>query len=253
MSNAKRSAKLDEGKNKKDTSIYTFKDGQKLGFDLNIRENIPFTDKQKEFFELFGDKKTKLILLRGPAGTSKTLISVYAALHLLNERKMDKILYVRSAVESADTKLLALPGSIEDKMAPFFAPLKEKLEELLPENQIKALLNGGFVEGTPISYLRGRSFGSNKVIIGDEIQSLTYREIISLLTRISEFSKMILIFDPKQSDLPEGKMGAINKIWDAFSDQESFENGIRTFSFGPEDIVRSELVKFIVKKLGIYE
>lgn len=238
---------------KEDTSPYTCKTGKKIDHQLNIRENIKWTDKQQEFFKLFKDKDTKLILLKGPAGTSKTLVTVLSALRLMNEKKADKIIYVRTAVESSDTKLLALPGGIADKLGPFLAPLQEKLDELLCEQDVKFLIESGAVEGTPTSYLRGRNFGSNKVVIADEVQSFTYKEIITMMTRVGDYSKVVLIFDPLQSDLPKGKGGGIDVIWDIFSDIDSYKNGIRTFEFGPEDIVRSKLVKFIVEKLEVYK
>src|SRR6478736_624508 len=174
--------------------VFKEKEKKYVDFELSISDLL-WTPKQKEFFELFNDKTTKMIWLKGCAGTSKTLVSIYCALQELKKKKSEKLIFVRSAVESADTKLLALPGGISEKMFPFFIPLWEKLDELLPANQVKNLMKNEFVEAIPVSYLRGRNFGKNKTIVADEIQSLTKKEIISLITRISEYSKIVLIFD----------------------------------------------------------
>ena len=84
----------------KDTSPYVAQ-REKIDFSLNVRE-LPWTDKQKEIINLFLDKKTKLMLLKGPAGTSKTILSMYLGLQLLNMKKVSDIVLVRSAVESSD-------------------------------------------------------------------------------------------------------------------------------------------------------
>lgn len=227
------------------------RDKKYVDFELSINELL-WTEKQKQFFELFNDKTTKMILLSSPAGCGKTLVSIYCALQELKKKRMEKLIFVRSAVESADTKLLALPGGISEKMFPFFIPLWEKLAELLPPNQVKNLIRDEFIEAIPISYLRGRSFKSNCITVADECQSMTAMELRTLLTRIGEYSKCILIFDPMQSDLPEVKAGAMQKLFETFDDEESREAGVKVFSFDESDIKRSELVRFIVKKLNIY-
>lgn len=222
-----------------------------VDFDLNPH-NLPWTPKQKQFLKLYNSPETKVVLVKGSSGTAKTILAVYSALMDLRSKKASKFIFVRTAVESSDTKLLALPGDVNQKMMPFFSPLYEKLDELLTGAEIKNLQSGGFIEAIPFSYLRGRNFGSNKVIVADEGQNISRAEIINLLTRVGELSKLLILFDPHQSDLNPGKSGAINEIYETFSDEESQQNGIFTFEFGPEDIMRSELVKFIVKKLGIY-
>ena len=99
---------------KKDTSPYVAQ-REKINFDLRIRE-LPWTEKQKKIIELFLDKHTKLMILKGPAGTSKTMLSMYLGLTLLNQKKVSDIVLVRSAVESSDSKLGYLPGDLTEKI-----------------------------------------------------------------------------------------------------------------------------------------
>jgi phosphate starvation-inducible PhoH-like protein len=138
-----------------------------------------------------------------------------------------------------------LPGEVNEKMAPYLQPLMDKLEELLPKNQIDLLKKEDRITGVPIGHLRGRNWNA-KVIIGDEIQNTTFKEIFTLITRVGEFAKIIILGDPEQSDI-NGKSGFLKMI-SIFDDEESRQNGIYVFRFNEEDIVRSSLVRFIVKK-----
>lgn len=205
-----------------------------------------FTEKQKQFIEIAKDKSVKLIFITGPAGTSKTYLSVYAALTLIAERRVSDLIYVRSIVESADAKMGYLPGETNEKLAPYLQPLMDKLAELLPKGDIDLLKKEERVSGIPVGFLRGLNWNA-KAIISDESQNLTFRELITLLTRIGEFSKVFIVGDPEQSDI-NGKSG-FSKMTSIFDDEESREAGIHVFRFTDEDNVRSELSKFINKKI----
>jgi len=202
-------------------------------------------DKQKEFLEIALDKSTKIIFISGPAGTSKTYMSVYAALHLLNDRRVSDLVYIRSAVESSDNHLGFLPGAMDDKMYPYLQPLLDKLTELLPKNDIDVLMKEKRITAIPVGFLRGLHWNA-KAIIADESQNLSYKELFTLITRIGEFNKVFILGDPDQSDI-NGKSG-FTKMMNVFDNDESKNNGIRVFKFTENDIVRSELIKFIMKK-----
>lgn len=217
----------------------------KLKGELNIFQR-ELTEKQKVFVDLALSKESKLIFVSGPAGTAKTYLCVYAALCLINMKKVSDLIYVRSAVESADSKLGFLPGEVNDKMAPYVGPMIEKLEELLPKNQIDILSKENRISGMPVGFLRGKSWNA-KVIIGDEAQNMTLKELLTLITRIGEFSKVFIMGDPDQSDI-NGKSG-FKKMTNVFDDEESKQNGIHVFNFEEDDIVRSSLVRFIAKKM----
>jgi phosphate starvation-inducible PhoH-like protein len=204
-----------------------------------------FNERQKQFLQLAQDKATKIVFVSGPAGTSKTYMSVYHALQLLNQRRVSDLIYIRSAVESADSKLGFLPGEAGDKMAPYLQPLLDKLAELLPKCDIDSLQKDQRVSAVPVGFLRGLNWNA-KVIIADEAQNMTYKELFTLITRTGEFSKVFIIGDPDQTDI-NGKSGFIKMI-NQFEDQESRDNGIHVFRFTDDDIVRSGLVQFIIKK-----
>jgi phosphate starvation-inducible PhoH-like protein len=204
------------------------------------------TEKQKVFLEACMAKEVKMVLVSGPAGTTKTWLAVLASLMLLQEKKISDIVYVRSVVESADVKMGYLPGEADDKLSPYTRPLLDKLDELLPKADIDFLVKEKRVSGLPVGYLRGLNWNA-KAIIGDEMQNCTKKEIITLMTRVGEFSKVFILGDPLQADI-NGRSG-FQSIFNLFDDDQSKENGIFTFEFTEEDILRSQLVKFIVKKM----
>jgi len=233
---------LNQIKNDKSPIIYQ---RDKINAPLQIVQR-ELTEKQKNFIGLALDKKVKILLVSGPAGTTKTYLSVLASLFLMNEKKISDIIYVRSIVESADVKMGTLPGEADDKLSPYKQPLLDKLDELLPKDDVRYLTKDSRIEGRPMGYLRGLNWNA-KSVIGDEMQNCTKKELITLMTRMGEFSKLFLCGDPQQSDI-NGRSGFQN-IFNLFNDDDSKLHGIYTFEFTEEDILRSELVKFIVTKL----
>ena len=218
----------------------------KLKGNLTIFKRDDLTVNQKKFLELAKDKNTKIIFVNGPAGTSKTFLSVMSALQLLNEKKVSDLIYLRSVVESSDKSMGYLPGTSDEKLCPYIQPLMDKLEELLPRHDIELLVKEQRVQGHPINFLRGLSWNA-KTIILDEAQNCTYKELFTFITRIGEFSKVFILGDPKQSDI-NGKSGFI-KIMDMFNEEIDKLNGIQTFTFTKEDVVRSGLVRYIIDKV----
>jgi phosphate starvation-inducible PhoH-like protein len=230
---------------KKDTSPYVNQD-KKQDAKISISEKIPWTDKQYDFFKQINDKHCKVMFLSGVAGTSKTILSVYSALKAINEKKVSDLVYLRAIVESSSSKLGFLPGSESDKVSPYLEPLMDKLIELVGFQAAEILIQKKLVSARPINFLRGCQF-SGKYIILDEAQNLTFSEMQTFLTRIGEFSKVIICGDPNQSDI--GNKSAFTKVFSAFDNEDSQKNGIFTFSFGKEDIVRSKILKYIVEVL----
>lgn len=229
---------------KKDTSP-VIPQRDKIKNSIKIRQ-IELNEKQKLFFEMAMDKKTKIMFVSGPAGTAKTYMAVYSALTLINQRRVSDLIYIRSAVESSEAKLGFLPGEADEKMAPYIQPLMDKLIELIPKADIDSLQKEQRVSAVPVGFLRGLNWNA-KVIITDEAQNMTHKELFTLITRTGEFSKVFILGDPEQSDI-NGKSGFIKMI-SHFDDEESKENGIQVFRLIDDDIVRSGLVKFIIKKV----
>jgi len=229
---------------KKDTSPKVHQN-EKIRESVRIDERS-LTPKQIELLNLLQNKTTKLVFISGPAGTSKTYTSILAGLNLLNQKRVSEIVYVRSIVESSDSKLGFLPGEMDEKMSPYIQPLIDKLEELLPKHDIDKLKKEERIHGFPINFLRGLSWNA-KCIVADEAQNMTKKELTTLITRVGEFSKLFICGDPDQSDI-NGKSGFV-PMMNTFDDEESRNNGVYVFKFTEEDIVRSGLIKFILKKL----
>lgn len=214
-------------------------------------KQFPWTQKQKEFFKLALHPETKIVLVNGPAGTSKTLLATYCALQLLNMKTISDIMYLRSAVESSDRSLGYLPGSAEEKLRFFNLPFLDKLEELLESTRVEKLEQEGRISMFPVNFARGMNW-QGKCIILDEAQNSTIKEITTVLTRLGEGSKCFVLADPMQTDIKQGdKQHGFEKMFNLFTDQESIAQGINTFTFGEEDVMRSELVKFLTKKLKL--
>ena len=211
-----------------------------------LLNNFELTAKQKEFLKIAFDEDTKIIFVSGPAGSSKTFISIYAALQLFNMNMERDIFYVRTIAESGEKNLGSLPGDVNEKFHPFMMPLMDKLTELMRPDQIKLMLEENIIQCAPINYLRGASW-ANKLVIADESQNFTRKELITLITRIGENSKYFICGDTMQSDI-NGKTG-FEPLLNIFDDEEAKEHGIHTFRFSKEDIVRSEILKFIVDRL----
>jgi phosphate starvation-inducible PhoH-like protein len=217
----------------------------KLKAHLNIRKRSDLTENQKRFLGLASDKNVKIIFVSGPAGTSKTFLAVMASLQLLNDKRVSDLIYLRSVVESSEKSMGYLPGSEGEKLAPYIQPLMDKLEELLPKNDIDLLMKEERVQGHPINFLRGLSWNAKSIVV-DESQNMSYKELFTLITRVGEFSKLFILGDPEQSDI---KNSGFIKMMECLNDQESRDNGIFAYKFNEEDIVRSQLVKFIIKKI----
>jgi len=212
---------------------------------------LSWTNKQKEFFKVALDRSTKIVFVNGPAGTAKTLLSVYCGLQLLNMKAISDIMYLRSAVESSNNSLGFLPGTADEKLRFYNLPFIDKLEELLgSEKKAEKLNEEGRVSMFPVSFARGMNW-TDKCIILDEAQNSTEKEITTVLTRMGNNSRCFLLADPMQTDLKnENNQGGFQKMFKIFSDEESAQQGIYAFEFSEEDIMRSELVKFLIKKLN---
>ena len=188
-------------------------------------KSCDLTEKQKSFLKIALSKDTKIIFVSGPAGSSKTYISVYAALRQLCSSKELDLLYIRTIIESAEKGLGALPGDLSEKFNPYIIPLKEKLDELIPDSTTAKtdLIDSGRIDAMPINFLRGLSF-KDKIVIMDEAQNATFKELTTLITRIGENSKIFICGDLMQSDI-NGKSG-FGDIIKKFDDEESMINFI---------------------------
>ena len=224
---------------------------EKIDYTLNLR-GLDWTEKQKAFIELATHKDTKIVFLSGLAGTSKSVLAVYCALLLLNQKRVSDLIYIRTIVESASISLGSLPGTVESKVEHFISVLNDKLEELLSTGDIKKLLADERVKGIPVNYLRGASYNAKAVII-DEAQNATFSEITTALTRIGKFTKYFVLGDPMQTDLRHKEQSGFKPMFDIFNTEQARAEGIYCVEFGKEDIMRSEILKFIVEQIENYK
>jgi len=212
-------------------------------------KNIGLTEKQKSLVRLGLDDNNKVIFITGPAGSTKTFMAVYCALKKLKQSDELDLMYVRTVIESAEKGLGALPGDIDEKVNPYMAPLDDKLRELLPSTTSvrSELIRTKRVQAMPVNFLRGASW-TNKMVIADEAQNFTFKELTTLMTRLGENSQLFICGDYMQSDI-NGKSG-FKDMFDLFDDEQSRQKGIHCFAFGIEDIKRSEILKYIIKKIN---
>ena len=231
-------------KQKKDTSPRVVQ-RDKIKGPLELR-TFPWTERQQAFIKLALDKQTRIIFISGPAGSTKTILAVYAALELLSRKNVSDILYIRSAVESADKSLGFLPGVVDEKMAYYGIPLYEKLEELLSKEDLTSLAKDKRISVQPVNFVRGQSWNA-RVAVVDEAQNLTEKELFTILTRIGKFSKIFVCADTMQSDI-NGKSGGFAKLSKWFADASGNQQGVYSFELQKADIMRDEIVKFLVER-----
>ena len=177
----------------------------------------------------------------GPAGTGKTYLAVAVALTMLLEKKIERIILSRPAVEAGE-KLGFLPGDMKDKIDPYLRPLYDSLYDLLDYEKIQKKLESGEIEIAPLAFMRGRTL-KNSFAILDEAQNATETQIKMFLTRIGENSKLVVNGDPSQVDLLNKKHSGLIKSQNILKDL----NEIEIIEFDHKDVVRHPLVSKIIR------
>ena len=203
------------------------------------RSVIPRSKKQKEYVKAL--KTNQIIMSLGPAGTGKTYLAVAAALSMLLEKKVERIILSRPAVEAGE-KLGFLPGDIKEKIDPYLRPLYDSLHDMFDYDKIQRKIESGEIEIAPLAFMRGRTL-KNCFAILDEAQNATQTQIKMFLTRIGENSKLVVNGDPSQIDLP-------NKNHSGLVRSQNILKGIREISiinFDQNDVIRHPLVTKIVE------
>lgn len=234
----------------KDQSIYVHQ-RDKASWSLNIRERHDYTERQQVILEAALEKHTRCIMIDGVWGTGKTHLAVLAALKLLDAGKVGQILYVRNPIEaSINSRLGYLGGSVDEKMAPYNAVLKEKLDELLPAGDVARLMKEHRVECIPTGFLQGRSFNCTAIVV-DEAASMSWEDLMLLLSRCGEFTRVFMVGDTINQLYLKGESG-FARLCRAFDDDESRSNGVYVFELkDARDICRSGFVRFVMRKAGI--
>jgi phosphate starvation-inducible protein PhoH and related proteins len=213
---------------------------------FKVKKPFHFNEKHKAVYDCIKHDSTNMVIVDGPAGSAKSYIGVLGALELLQERQVKNIIYIRSVVESASRSIGALPGEVDDKFMPYAMPLLEKVQEITDDTTCAFLQSLGVLKAIPVNFVRGLTFNDSVVIV-DEMQNLTMGEITTIITRFGKNTKYILCGDSFQADI--GKMSCITRLINAFDTQQSKDMNIHCFKFGETEIVRSKILKYIVKVL----
>ena len=200
---------------------------------------IPRSQKQKKYVRALNE--SDIVISSGPAGTGKTFLAVAVALTMLLEKKIDRIILSRPAVEAGE-RLGFLPGDMREKVDPYLRPLYDSLYDLLDYEKIQKKIEIGDIEIAPLAFMRGRTL-KNSFAILDEAQNATDTQIKMFLTRIGENSKIVINGDPSQIDLPNKSNSGLNRAKKILSNI----NEISTIDFDHNDVVRHPLVSKIVK------
>ena len=200
---------------------------------------IPRSEKQKKYVRAL--KESEIIISAGPAGTGKTFLAVAVALTMLLEKKIEKIILSRPAIEAGE-RLGFLPGDMREKVDPYLRPLYDSLYDLLDYEKIQKKIEVGDIEIAPLAFMRGRTL-KNSFAILDEAQNATDTQIKMFLTRIGENSKIVINGDPSQIDLPNKSLSGLNKSKKLLGHLKE----ISVIDFDHTDVVRHPLVSKIVK------
>ena len=203
------------------------------------RSVIPRSENQKKYVRAL--KENEIIISAGPAGTGKTFLAVAVALTMLLEKKIERIILSRPAVEAGE-RLGFLPGDMREKVDPYLRPLYDSFYDLLDYEKIQKKIEVGDIEIAPLAFMRGRTL-KNSFAILDEAQNATDTQIKMFLTRIGENSKIVINGDPSQIDLPKKSLSGLTKTKKLLGHL----NEISFVDFDHTDVVRHPLVSKIVK------
>ena len=203
------------------------------------RSIIPRSKKQKEYVRAL--KTNQVVMSLGPAGTGKTYLAVAVALTMLLEKKVERIILSRPAVEAGE-RLGFLPGDMKEKIDPYLRPLYDSLHDLFDYDKIQRKIESGEIEIAPLAFMRGRTI-KNSFAILDEAQNATETQIKMFLTRIGENSKLVVNGDPSQIDLPNKNQTGLLKSQHILKNIKE----ISIINFDHKDVVRHPLVTKIVE------
>jgi len=205
---------------------------------------LPRNRNQESYVLKLLDETKDIVFGIGPAGTGKTLLAVQVAVKLFKEGAVDKIIVTRPAV-SVDEDLGFLPGTLEQKMAPWTRPIFDVLKEYFSAREIEGMIEEGIIEIAPLAYMRGRTF-KNSFILADEMQLSTPSQMKMLLTRLGEGSYMAVTGDLDQAD--RGPNNGLLEFLEKAKIQSSQRISILRFS--KTDIERHPVVQDV---LDIYD
>lgn len=197
------------------------------------------TMNQRKMLE--ASKQSDILFAIGPAGTGKTYTAVALAVVALKEREIRRIILTRPAVEAGEN-LGFLPGDLKEKIDPYLRPLYDALEDMIPSDKLKSMIESRTVEIAPLAFMRGRTLDNCYVIL-DEAQNSTDLQLKMFLTRMGPNAKLIITGDLTQVDLPKKQMSGLFRALKILRNID----GISIVELDTQDVVRHKLVKEIIK------
>jgi len=205
----------------------------------------PKNQNQEEYEYLLKTKTKKIIVATGPAGTGKTLFATEQGVRNFMLGNYEKLIFTRPSV-SVDEELGYLPGTLEEKMAPWVRPIYDVLYNFISPKEVTALIEEKIIEISPLGYMRGRTF-KNCWIVADEMQNSTISQMKMLLTRLGENSRLVITGDLEQFDRID-QLNGLEDFLTKFRGKRS--SSISSFEFQRSDIQREDVVKEVLDIYG---
>lgn len=223
----------------------------RVNFELSTVQLVtPKNNKQKKYVDILNTPKPYIVVATGSAGTGKTLFATHVGVQQLKNKTIDKIVITRPAV-CVDENHGFLPGTLEKKMEPWTRPIFDILLYHFPRNKIDTMIRNQVIEICPLAYMRGRTF-TNSWIVCDEAQNMTINQMLMILTRIGENSKLVITGDPAQYDRGYNNNGLSDLIQRITynnahnsSDMDDNEN-IQIIHFDENDVERHPVIPYIL-------
>lgn len=232
---------------KKEVKEYNNKPKQKVSLKKEEIENsgIELTPKQHELYKAI--RNNTIILIQGPAGTSKTFTACYTALNLLADKKIEKIILTKPIQEAGGENIGFLPGSIQEKTDVYMNSYFSNIEKIIGKSSLEFLRTVEDITVSPIAYMRGSTF-NDCIMIADEAQNMNMKQLMLWVTRLGKNSKAVLMGDISQYDIKKKDSNFLDFI-EMIKDVE----GVCEFKFTKEDIVRNKLLIEIVDRYEKYK
>lgn len=213
---------------------------EKINFENKFTK--PKNKNQEHYVSMLKNKNKKIIVVTGPAGTGKTMFATEHGIYNFLTGTYEKLIFTRPSV-SVDEDLGFLPGTLEEKMAPWIRPIYDVMYQFITPKEVTQLMEDKHIEIAPLGYMRGRTF-KNTWIVADEMQNSTINQMKMLLTRLGENSRLIITGDLEQFDKPD-IINGLDDFLNKFKGKRS--SSISSFEFDRQDIQREEVVKEVLE------